>query len=294
MTEAGNAPRVRWSELFPHEFKERQRRRPVVYFPLGICEPHGQISALGLDTFKAEAICEAVAERIGGIVAPTQAYHIHEIGASAKFLEAQVGETNPMMTSVPSFVFLHFFLYQLRSFYNAGFTQVYVLSGHGGSHPADIKRAAGLFMERFGINIWVGTDFDLVADRYPGDHAGKYELSTLLYLRPELIDFSKLPLEELEGTGGRLARGVDAASASAEYGRSIMEGCIEALKENVLGNQGHSSSNEEVLPLPYEAVESVWNELCRQQDQWATLRPRENQEPVSDDSRWKPFEYYRI
>ena len=50
------SPSVYWAELFPLEFEERLKACPVVYLPLGLCEPHGLISAFGLDTFKAEYI----------------------------------------------------------------------------------------------------------------------------------------------------------------------------------------------------------------------------------------------
>ena len=51
-----------WSELLPHEFKTRLADCPIVYLPLGLCEPHGQVSAFGLDTIKAEWICNEAAK----------------------------------------------------------------------------------------------------------------------------------------------------------------------------------------------------------------------------------------
>jgi len=60
---------VKWSELLPYEFHRRIRELPIVYLPVGLCEPHGQVAALGLDLLKAEHYCEAAARRFGGIVA---------------------------------------------------------------------------------------------------------------------------------------------------------------------------------------------------------------------------------
>jgi creatinine amidohydrolase len=65
-----------WSELLPYEFKQRLAECPVVYLPLGLCEPHGQVSAFGLDTIKAEWLCQQAAGQVGGIVAPSMGYPI--------------------------------------------------------------------------------------------------------------------------------------------------------------------------------------------------------------------------
>jgi creatinine amidohydrolase len=113
--------KVWWSELYPHEFKTRLADCPVVYLPLGLCEPHGQVSAFGLDTIKAEWLCEQAAIQAGGIVAPSMGYHIYETGYHARWLEDTVGEENPHMSSIPPGIYLSLFLYQLRAFVNAGF-----------------------------------------------------------------------------------------------------------------------------------------------------------------------------
>ncbi|MCR8630045.1 creatininase family protein [Paenibacillus radicis (ex Xue et al. 2023)] len=282
--------KVAWLELFPDEFKTRQRNLPLVYLPLGLCEPHGQISAFGLDTFKAEHLTYEAARRWGGIVAPTMNYHIHEIGPSAKFLEEHVGENNPHMTSVPSYIFLHFFLYQLRALYNAGFQAAVVLSGHGGAHPEDLRRVINYFTGYTGMRIWMGTDFDLAAPHYQGDHAGKYEISVLMYLRPELIDVSKKKLETVPGSGGRLALGHDALDASEEFGQGIIEVCLHKLEQIMTGLTEHLPSANENQMLSFEQTEGIWQEMIRSETQWSTLQPRPGQAPVSDNSRWKQGE----
>ncbi|WP_281248398.1 creatininase family protein [Paenibacillus catalpae] len=77
--------------MFPFEFKQLLAECPVVYLPLGLCEPHGQVSAFGLDTIKAEWLCQNAASSVGGIVAPSMGYHIHETGNHARWLEDTVG-----------------------------------------------------------------------------------------------------------------------------------------------------------------------------------------------------------
>ncbi|MDG0791825.1 creatininase family protein [Cohnella ginsengisoli] len=164
--------KVLWAELLPHEFKQRQEACPVVYLPLGLCEPHGQVSAFGLDTIKAEWLCEEAARREGGIVAPSMGYHIHEAGYHARWLEEEVGEENPHMTGIPPAVMLHLFLYQLRAFANAGFSTIVVVSGHSGGNQLDLRLAAEQFMKRVPVQVWVRSDPELVEGLYEGDHAG--------------------------------------------------------------------------------------------------------------------------
>ena len=89
------ATTTRWAELLPREFLARQQQLPLVYLPLGLCEPHGHAAAFGLDTLKAEWLCEEAARRFGGIVAPTQGYQIHETGYHRPWLAEVVGDVNP-------------------------------------------------------------------------------------------------------------------------------------------------------------------------------------------------------
>ncbi|MBD2847196.1 creatininase family protein [Paenibacillus sp. IB182496] len=291
--------KVAWSELLPHAFKARLAERPLVYLPLGLCEPHGQISAFGLDTRKAEHLCYTVARSHGGIVAPTHEYHIHENGPSAGFLEANIGETNPHFTGVPSFIFFHFLLYQLRAFHNAGFAGAIVLSGHGGAHIGDLKRVTAAFAETFDFPVWYGTDFELAGDAYPGDHAGKYEISVMMHLHPEGIDWDRAALEAQPGSGGRFALGPDAGEASAAHGARIVEACAAALGElsdKMAAGYGGAAALEEAerrALIGYDEIEVLWRRLSSQDD-WASIRPREGQQPVAEQSRWKPYEYARM
>lgn len=293
-----DTPKVLWAELFPSEFKSRLQQCPLVYMPLGLCEPHGQISAFGLDTFKAEHLCRSVAEKVGGIIAPTMGYHVHEVGPSARFLEENVGENNPHMTSVPSFIFYHFYLYQLRAFYNAGFQHAIILSGHGGAHLHDLRKITNMFMERVNMRIWYGTDFDLTQGTFAGDHAGKYEISALMHIRPDLVDMSRKPLESVAGAGGRLAVGQDAEEASREYGEQIILACEAALTGIASDLSRQTGPSEDITPLSIELIEKIWQQIVSSAEsspeQWATLQPRAGQQPVSELSRWKTHERIKM
>ena len=110
---------VRWAELKLEEFEERLAAKPVAYLPMGLCEPHGHAAAIGLDLLKADYICDQAAARFGGIVAPSQGYHIHETGYHAPFLRETVGAANPRLAALPPDIILRTLLFQLRAFVNA-------------------------------------------------------------------------------------------------------------------------------------------------------------------------------
>ena len=279
---------VRWSEMFPVQFHERLRKFPVLYLPLGLCEPHGRGAALGLDSLKAEGLCVAAAERFGGIVAPTQGYQIHESGYHARWLEEVIGEANPCMTSVPPRPLLYFFLYQLRAFQNAGFRLVVALTGHAGGNERDLRLAAEVFANETGLNVIVRADSELTDGVYRGDHAGKYELSQLLYFRPDLVNLLQVARDlELEEPH-RFAAGRDGSEATADHGQQIAELSLQRLGQLLV-------EAEEALsrPLPridYETVERAWRALLERSDEWITTRPAPGQKRVSGGSQWSRYE----
>lgn len=282
--------KTKWAELLPDEFLERQQQVPIAYLPMGLCEPHGYISAFGLDTIKAEFICEAAASKVGGIVAPTQGYHIHETGYHAPWLEEVLGEANPYMASIPPEILLHLFLYQLRAFSNAGFKGVIVITGHSGGNQDDLRIMTTAFMEEFPLKIEVRADPELVEGKYEGDHAGKYEISQLMYIRPDLINMDKIQRQYEDKSLGRFALGADAIEATPELGKKIIDACIEETCEitNSL-NQG-IDRNRPLEHINFKQIESIWQSLYPQRATWTSYNLHKGQQTVSNKSIWKPYE----
>jgi creatinine amidohydrolase len=280
---------VFWSELYPDEFEARRRARPVVYFPMGLCEPHGRAAALGLDLLKAEQYCARAAARYGGIVAPSQGYHVHECGYHARWLEDVVGDIDAQLSCVAPAPLLYMFLYQLRAFNNAGFKLALVLTGHAGGNEHDLRLAAECFMRRSALRVIVSTDAELVAGRFDGDHAGKFELSQLMALRPELVDLTRL---ERDPYGlRRFALGDDHAQASLELGQQINEAIVEQLGRAVERAQAALQAATPLPRIDYALVEAAWTELQSLRAAWRSARPNAGQAPVSDGSRWKATEH---
>lgn len=262
---------VRWAELLPHEFLQRVREKPVVYLPLGLCEPHGPIAAFGLDTLKADWLCDEAARRFGGIVAPTLGYQIHEAGFHAPWLAEVLGNVRPRMTAMPPHVMLYFFLYQLRAFYNAGFGAVVVISGHSGGNQRDFRRAAALFEQTFDLPVYVASDPELVEGRYVGDHAGAYEISQLLAIRPDLVALKRRFELVSDNELGRFAQGLDAVNASAEQGNAILDACLTTIGR-VVAQWPDLTADAHPDYLPYEPIEQLWRQLLSQWPAWATTQ----------------------
>ncbi len=280
---------VRWAELRPDDFFARRVACPVVYLPLGLCEPHGHVAPLGLDLIKAEYYCEEAARRFGGIVAPAQGYHIHECGFHAPWLVEVVGEEDPLLGAIPPHVMLHLFLYQLRAFALAGFQGVIAVSGHSGGSQEDLRRVATAFTERLGLPVILKTDSEWIPHLHPGDHAGRYEVSQLLAIRPDLVDLTLLRRGQEPGSGGRLALGDDAGEATAGYGHVLNEAIIAVLGKAVAGMSRQPAPTVPLSSLTYEAVEEIWEGVHATLPDWKSVSPHPDQPTVPPGSRWYPY-----
>lgn len=287
---SSSAGKVDWAELRPDEFRARQSHRPVVYLPVGLCEPHGHVAALGLDLIKAEYYCREAARRFGGIVAPAQGYHIHECGFHAPWLAETVGEENAMMAAIPPHVMARLFLYQLRAFALAGFRAVIAVSGHSGGSQEDLRRAASAFTAATTIPVTVKSDPEWIPHLHGGDHAGRYEISQLLAMRPDLVDLSQLRRGQEPGSGGRLALGDDAGEADATYGRTINEAIIAAIGEAATAIQPGPAL---IVPaaLTYATTEKIWSAVAATLPNWTSVSPKPGQAPGPAGSRWKIHEH---
>jgi len=260
---------VRWAHLRPDDFVRRLNEKPLIYLPFGLCEPHGHIAPFGLDTLKADYYCEESAKRFGGIVAPTQGYHIHECGFHKPWLDEVVGpDQNPYLGAMPPYVVCYHFLYQLRSFANAGFRAVIAVSGHHGGSQNDLRRVATAFTEATSIPVTVKTDPEWVEGLYVNDHAGKYEISQLLDINPDSIDLSLLNRQHEPNSGGRLALNPDAGEATAAHGKEINEAIIKAIGDCVAQIK-YAPKQEE--PLSYEATEAIWKSVLARTSQWSSM-----------------------
>jgi len=280
---------VQWALLKPDAFKRRLEDCPVALLPMGLCEPHGHVAALGLDLIKAEYFCAVAAEKAGGIVAPSIGYHIHECGFHAPWLEKMVGDSNPMMTGMPPQAVGYFFLYALRALANAGFRAIVGVSGHSGGSQKDLRELAGKFEARFSIPVVIRSDPEWTEGKYAGDHAGKYELSQLMAIREEWVDLSLLNRRMEPESGGRLALGTDADEARVAYGKTINKTVIQGIAREILRWKSRFSGEPNYsCNIPYKPIEALWQKATEQMRSWNSFQTE--QKTVAADSRWKPYE----
>lgn len=230
---------------------EAARRAPhaLAVLPVGATEQHGPHLPLGTDFLIVEHAARAAAAAsadIDVIVTPTLPFgsshhHLPFGGTVSMATERYYGALRDMVESLLI----------------DGFRRVFILNGHGGNHEIIQLVARDLALER-PANIGAASYWDLAraalagADlpgHYPG-HAGFFETSLILALRPDLVD-SPLPRRdaaELErvtipATPYRAERfgfweGISGHTdtpheASAERGRALLELIVPAVAESL-------------------------------------------------------------
>ena len=176
------------------------QRKPLVYFTYGLCEPHGPQNALGLDELKAHRIACLTAQRHGGIVAPPDYWHIHEIGGYAVWSHAEIGTPpHTWLTAMPPWQHFKNVCYHIRAADALGFHAAILLTGHYGPNWEDLKTLVDLLQPLVGTRLYALPEFESNHNGFSGDgsqtgdHAGKVETSLLWALRPELVDVSRIP-----------------------------------------------------------------------------------------------------
>jgi len=193
--------------MFPDELEKAFAERPVIYFPYGICEPHGPQNTLGLDSLKAHALARATARSFGGIVAPVDYWHVHEIGGYARWAQKNVGEVKrKWLTAVPPWVHFRNVCYHIRTADVLGFHAAIFITGHYGPNWEDLKTVLDLAQPYTKTRMYGLPDFEANQPGFDrngksgGDHAGKVETSLLWALDPDCVDLSRIP-EEARGAG---------------------------------------------------------------------------------------------
>lgn len=217
--------KIRYEELLPYEWAAIMRDTPIVYWPLGLIEWHGEHLALGNDAVKAEALCLRIAERFGGIVYPPSYFGYEQATRFDPIKYARNGNV-----TVDEELFRLIARRTFRQFMIAGFKVCVAMTGHYPyEQPAFLKEEAEWVMRSSNnrIRIWALADYEPVTDlEYRGDHAAKWETSILMYLRPDLVEMDQLPQnldEKLWGVGGLDPR----VHAAPEVGKEICEAIVD-------------------------------------------------------------------
>jgi len=227
--------------MLPHHLARAVAEGWPLLVPVGCVEFHGNHLALGSDTLFAEAVCEGIAERIPAAVAPTIDY-----GPTGYAL------TGPERGTVDTAgeAFGGYVKEVLRNFWEMGWQRVQVIIHHQGMDGPEAlafrKAAAEVTFEQMRAeygrgwwgnqapeshgNVWsrlqVGpTILPAAASVAGGDHAGMWETSLLLHLRPDLVEMERLTAEPLWYT---VQSGCPSADGNAELGERMLTAMVDA------------------------------------------------------------------
>jgi creatinine amidohydrolase len=258
---------VQWERMFPDQLERAFAECPVVYYTYGMCEPHGPQNAVGLDELKAHAIAVQAAQRNGGIVAPPDYWHIHEIGGYAVWADEEVGHPpRAWMTAMPPWQHFKNICYHVRAADTLGFKAAILLTGHYGPNWEDLNELVALLQPFVGTRLYSLPEFESNHKGFSGqgtekgDHAGKVETSLLWALHPECVDVSRIPAEITREN--RFAMGLNAAEADRRVGERMVEDEVVWL-----GNKAREliAAYDQLQPAhtftTFTEVERVWREV---------------------------------
>ena len=173
--------------------------------PLGATEQHGPHLPAGTDTFVIESIAreaaEIAADKLPVVLAPALPF-----GSSAHHLV--YGATLSLSTETYYRVLRDL----LESLVESRFRRIFLLNGHGGNHEL-AQLAARDAALKHPVRIAAGSYWTIAWDaltaakanenrRLPG-HAGDFETSLILSLRPELVSHAKPHRDEFTSSDPR-------------------------------------------------------------------------------------------
>lgn len=283
---------VRWERMFPDQLRAAFDACPGVYFAYGLCEPHGPHNAVGLDALKAHAVCCRAARLGGGIVAPPDYWHCHEMGGYAIWAHHTVGEVQPFLTAMPPWQHFKNVSYHVRAAAAVGFKAAIFLTGHYGPNWQDLKTLLGLLQPFFSTRLYGLPDFECNQPGFPGDgasgdHAGKVETSLLWALEPDCVDFSRLPAPDDESGAPWFAMGRNARESSRRAGDRMADDEAGWLADKM------RSLIDTAPPTPtrvsFGELERIWREVVEPKlPTFETMKDSWHPEAdaVPSDSRW--------
>ena len=228
-------PEVRLERLTGGPVEEGQFDKAIL--GLGATEYHGPHLPYGTDTFTAETWAEAVARELGNtLVLPTLAYGVsHHHLAWPWTLSLRPDTLANVIVDIGESLLHH------------GITKLILVPAHDGN-PAPAEIAGRLLSQKHGMAVALvegvmGKAREMLAGRFDidGDHAGRTEMSMVLYGAPETArhdlatteqtQFVDLPVLLLDSFKGTVPKGFsgDAAAGSAEEGQAMTEAVVAIL-----------------------------------------------------------------
>lgn len=260
---------VRWERMFPDELEAAFKACPVAYFPYGLCEPHGPQNTVGLDALKAHAIACRTAHEHGGIVAPPDYWHIHEIGGYALWSERSVGQPErSWLTCMPPWQHFKNICYHVRQVDTLGFEAAILLTGHYGPNWQDLKTLCDLIQPHVGTRLYSLPDFEANEpgfnndNKSGGDHAGCVETSLLWAVEPDCVDMSRLPPKDEPGP--HFAMGKTVRKSNRQTGERMVNDEVAWLGKKAQELRDAYQAEQPTQKLrTFDQVEHLWETVVR-------------------------------
>jgi creatinine amidohydrolase len=183
---------VRWDELTASDWpKALERSAQTCILPIGILEKHGQHAPMGSDLIKARELSARAAKQEYAVVFPDYFY--------GQIYEAR---HQPGTFALPSRVVWDLLDATVEEIGRNGFKRILIVNGHGGN-PNLLHYFAQAQLERrrnYVVYFYEPSPDAAQAEKVrqarksdpAGDqHGGETETSTLLYLRPDLVQLDR-------------------------------------------------------------------------------------------------------
>ena len=164
----------------PVQIETAQQRRAAIYVPFGAMEWHGYHNPVGLDCLKAHEQLVGLAIRTGGVVYPP--VYFGSGGGHGDWPHSYMVSDTAMSTIVSEL---------LAGFERDGYEAAILVSGHYPNRNQYLDAGIAQFRE-YGGMMRVLAIVENQIEGIDGDHAAKYETSSLMFLDPDTQDLSSL------------------------------------------------------------------------------------------------------
>lgn len=188
--------KVLWQEMLRHELLDALDHRPIVIVPVGSVEQHGPHCPQDVDISIPYHLAIRSADAISDfpvIVAPPVTYG---------FTHYNMGEVGTITLGLETFIAV--LCDVSRSIWANGFHRIILLNGHGGNEQPNWAASVKVAEEDvwpLAITYWNMAKQELLdwseSDAGSIGHAGEWETSLQMYLRPELVDSDRRVKDEL-------------------------------------------------------------------------------------------------
>lgn len=181
---------VRLERMRPDQIDAAKARRPAIYVPFGALEWHGYHNPVGLDALKAHEQLVGLALQTGGVVYPP--IYFGAGGGHTEWPHSYMVNAQAMAQLVTEL---------LHGFARDGYTHAILISGHYPNRSQYLDAGVAAYQQAGGTMQVLA----LVENQAPGvegDHAAKYETSSMLYLEPALVNLTALAGKPEDDIGG--------------------------------------------------------------------------------------------